>query len=340
MKFEIQLNSGAGAGETRQVAAEGVNWLAALETALRDLDESLPSELSLSLTEDRVSVELHSPDTGWRVRIVQEVDEELTLPEQSSPTGEPEGAAPPRAVPPTSRPRPEPVPTPADLEIAAPEFVQACAQRAFPPPTTVETPADLEIAPVVAPDTFSMDGKYAPGMTTDFLTDAFMKVADLHGNFGANRKAALKYVLETVVQSIEFTGGGVLLTDLNDPSRELWFEAAFGPCADKLDAVRLSMDNGAVGYSAREGVGVNIPDLSTEDRFAADQLLELAEVEIGPLVCMPIQHKRRLHGAFVIFNRKGHRPFTAGEQSVLGYLSGALGEYLAELDDLSPDLED
>jgi GAF domain-containing protein len=173
------------------------------------------------------------------------------------------------------------------------------------------------------------NGKYSPGMTTEILADAFMRAMEIY-DYGEDRHAAMQFVLELATNNVNAAGGAVLLTDINSPNQELWFEVASGEKSNQIMNFRIPMGRGIVGFCAREGVSLLIPDAVQDPRFQDDVMRDVG-ITPGSVLCVPIQHNKRMLGAITLYNRSGERPFTQGELSIVNYLAHTAGEYLIRL---------
>lgn len=174
--------------------------------------------------------------------------------------------------------------------------------------------------------TFQLEGGYAPGLTTDFLTHAFMRLADLFEDFGDDRDGAMAYVEALVLDGIKAVGGGVMLTDINDPQASFWFGRTWGEHAEELMPLQAGANQGIVGYCAKMGVGANLEELGEDGRFQ-DDLLFVVEPDVGPVLCMPMEFKDRLLGMMLVYRRKGEPEYTQSEQSILSYLAFSMADY-------------
>ncbi len=192
-----------------------------------------------------------------------------------------------------------------------------------PPKPSPTGPIGLSISGVAG------GGKYSPGMTTEILADAFMRAMEIY-DYGEDRHAAMQFVLDLALNNVAAAGGAVLLTDINSPNQELWFEVASGPKADELLNFRIPMGQGIIGYCAKEGVSQLIADPAQEPRYENDVLNQVG-LRPGSILAVPVQHQKRMLGTIVMFNHTGERPFTQGELSILNYLAHTAGEYLINL---------
>ena len=229
---------------------------------------------------------------------------------------------PPAPEPLPEPPAPEPQPEPLELEIAAPEPMVLPSEPEAPP-AQHQTPGPVSLQEAAA------EGKYVPGMTTEILADAFMRAIEVY-DYGEDKHAALEFILDLALENVGAESGSVLLTDLNSPKGELWFEVARGPKADEIIKFKVPMGAGIVGFCAQEGVSLLIADVTKDPRFKKDITEEIG-YEPRSILCVPIQHKGRMMGAIELINRAGGRPFTQGELSIINYLAHTAGEYLANL---------
>lgn len=172
-------------------------------------------------------------------------------------------------------------------------------------------------------------GRYQPGQTTEMLADVFMRASEIH-DYGVDRTAAMKFVLELALNDVHAAGGGVMLTDLNSPNQELWFEACDGVGASSLQNLRIPMGQGIVGFYTQQALHQVIPDVAQEPRFQSDVLAQLG-LSIGSLLVAPIAYQERVWGCIMLFNPAGRRPFTQGELSIMNYLAHTAGEYLSTI---------
>ena len=164
-------------------------------------------------------------------------------------------------------------------------------------------------------------------MTTETLANVFMRAMEVYDY--SDKNEAMKFVLELGMKDVSANGGAVLLTDINSPDLVLWFEAVEGPKSEELLNLTVPFGQGVIGYSAQQGVTLVVADVEQEPRYKEDILGRLG-LDIGSLLCVPIQHEKRVYGAVVFYNLKGERPYSQGEASILAYLAHVAGEYLGQ----------
>ncbi|MCB9640270.1 MAG: GAF domain-containing protein [Myxococcales bacterium] len=263
-------------------------------------------------------------------------------PAAAPPAPAPVAVASPPAAPPVA-PKPQPVAPPAPAPVAPPAPAPA-PPVAVAPPAPAPAPAAPPVAPKAAapapapapakqnaqPLSLSdSDGKYKPGMTTEILADAFMRAMEIYDH-GEDRHAAMQFVLDLSMNNVNAAGGAVLLTDINSPHQELWFEVSSGQRADELLNFRIPMGQGIAGFCAKEGINQVIANAQQDPRFQNDILNNIGLIP-GSMLCAAIQHQKRVLGAIQLYNNPGDRPFTQGELSIVAYLAHVAGEYLISL---------
>ena len=264
---------------------------------------------------------------------------EESLPPTAAPTPQPvaapapqPGAAPAPAPEPVAMPVPAPAPVPAPQPVAAPAPQPVAAPAPQPVATPTPAPAQSSSSAISLSDLASggeKSARYSPGMTTEILADACMRAMEIY-DYGEDRHAAMQFVLDLALNNVGATGGSVLLTDINSPNQELWFEVASGPKADEIVNFRIPMGQGIVGFCAQEGVSLLIAEVQQDPRFANDIMKRIGLLP-GSMLCVAIQHQKRVLGAIQLFNNAGDRPFTQGELSIVNYLAHTAGEYLISL---------
>jgi hypothetical protein len=182
-------------------------------------------------------------------------------------------------------------------------------------------------------DLTGVNGQYRPGLTTEMLTGMFMQAIDIY-ECGSDRQAAMQFMLDLIRSDIQILGAAISLTDINHPDKEIWFEAAIGPAAELMLNLRVPSGQGFIGYSVQQGVSLNTPNVQSEPLFAQDVLRDL-DLDIGPVLCVPIICERRIYGAITLYRASQQRPFTQGEVSIINYLTHVIGEYLSQHADKS-----
>jgi diguanylate cyclase (GGDEF)-like protein len=121
----------------------------------------------------------------------------------------------------------------------------------------------------------------------------------------------LSEVLHLVMQKVSelLRAGNWSLLLLDEAARELYFEVAVGPGADRLRATRLPLDEGIAGWVVREGQPVLVDDARSDPRFTA-RFDVLSGVETRSVLAVPLLAKGRTLGAIELVNGDGARAFT------------------------------
>jgi len=158
----------------------------------------------------------------------------------------------------------------------------------------------------------------------EILAQVFEEMQDLFLTQNQDQSAA--FVLEIARKKIPAEAGSVFLADIN--TRELYFAAVYGPTAEKLRGQRLHMTKGLVGFAARQGATIAIPDVRQDTRFC-DEFDQSTSFITRSVMCSPIQYEGRTYGAIEILNRRGGEPFNESEVSVVSYMARQLAEFIA-----------
>lgn len=188
-------------------------------------------------------------------------------------------------------------------------------------PWDVHDPAGIETE-------FAPDGKYIPGTTEPFVTEAFMELADLYGAYGHDRQAAVERSLLYLLRSFDVSGGMVLEQDINDPRKVLMVRAAAGT-AEVLAGQELPLDSGIAGAALRQGAPMDDERLDCPiDEERADPLCE-HQVPAGPILAVPMAGRTRQEGVIVLYRDAGAEPFTESQRDIVQYVASALGHYLS-----------
>jgi len=300
MKFELTIRYPGNEADIKSVLVEETNWFGALQKGIQALGDTIHmQDIHFSILADGHSAEAEELSTGrlFEVRaLITEVSvEELTS--NPPPDEEDEGEIP-------------------FLHANTLEYMKE-----------IDTKDDFEHqTPEVSSKSFSVHGKYETGYTEAFLMDAFMKISNLYEHFASDKEQAMHYVLDLACKGLHTTGASILLTNINDPNPELWFEQSMGHEAEQLKNIRLPVRQGALGLSATQGITLNIQNLQSDPRFTED-LLRSPTLGIGPLVSVPIQSHGQLLGLFVLYKGSTSAPFKQGEVTILEALARSLGEY-------------
>jgi GAF domain-containing protein len=282
---------------TLQVRAE--HWLGAFREAMRLLGREFdPADLVFSLQADGGSAQIDLRQSGERFL--------LSRLEEATPDGAKEAEAAQMA---------KEAETPKAASEAMPQ--KAASDGVFP------TPKKRFL------ESFQMEGKYQPGVTTDMMTDAFMRMAALYDHFGADQKGALAYLFSVLEQSMQWTGGGLLCTDIDDPEALLRWRIAVGPVKEQIMLQTIRMGQGLLGYCALEGVSLHIADCTRDARAKGEVLLSHLP-SLGAMICAPLVYQSQLCGVIYLYREGGAAPFTLGEKNILDYFAAASAEYLGQ----------
>jgi diguanylate cyclase (GGDEF)-like protein len=116
----------------------------------------------------------------------------------------------------------------------------------------------------------------------------------------------LRLVMGKVSELLRPVDWSLLLLD--ESSRQLYYEAAAGPAADRLRSARLPLGEGIAGWVAREGQPVLVDDARGDPRFAPRDAL--ARGETRSVLAVPLLVKQRVLGVIELVNGENARGFT------------------------------
>jgi diguanylate cyclase (GGDEF)-like protein len=115
----------------------------------------------------------------------------------------------------------------------------------------------------------------------------------------------LTVILSTVMDKIGvlFEPNDWALLFLDQKTGALSYEIAVGEGADALKETHPALGEGVVGWVAKEGVPLLVPNLKRDPRFRGADLKRYENVS-GPVICVPLKAKGRTLGVIELFNVK------------------------------------
>jgi len=129
----------------------------------------------------------------------------------------------------------------------------------------------------------------------------------------------LKLIMMEAENLVDAETSGLLLYD--EETEELYFELALGPKGGKLKEVRLSLDQGIAGYSARHRAALNVTDAQNDPRFFK-QADKTSTFTTRNLVAVPMMQQQKLIGILEVLNKKGEKHFSDEDVRILQVLAG------------------
>lgn len=110
-----------------------------------------------------------------------------------------------------------------------------------------------------------------------------------------------------------------------DPERdELFFRVARGGSSVRTKRIRMKVGEGVVGWVARSGEPLLVPDTSRERRFSG-KVDEQTGFRTRSLVALPIRNKGRIVGVLEVLNKRGPHPFDDEDIEVLTLATNQIG---------------
>lgn len=111
--------------------------------------------------------------------------------------------------------------------------------------------------------------------------------------------------------------------EVDHERHEIVFRLARGKGGNKVREVHLSMDEGIVGYVAREGKPLLVADVYQDKRFNS-RVDKYTGFKTRSIICTPIKHKGRLIGVLEVLNKRTE-PFHEDDLEVLTLVSNQIG---------------
>ena len=112
--------------------------------------------------------------------------------------------------------------------------------------------------------------------------------------------------------------------ELDGEQDELFFRVAQGGSEAKTKEIRMKMGEGVVGWVARSGEPLLVPDTSREERFS-DKVDRHTGFKTRSLVALPIRNRGRIMGVLEVLNKRGPHPFDERDVEVLTLAANQIG---------------
>ncbi|MFO0024185.1 MAG: GAF domain-containing protein, partial [Deltaproteobacteria bacterium] len=207
-----------------------------------------------------------------------------------------------------------------------------------PPPAAPAAPAPQPApAPHHAPATPQATGpQQAPAppqapraghapVASERLADAFEGLQDLF--FLQSPLDGTDFVNRLLVELIPCEASSIALYDIN--SNEMRFVSMSGPGGNERKGEAIPTSLGLIGQSLLVyGRCLRIDDVTADDRFDAG-IDGRVGLEVATMLLKPIHLDNRLLGIVQLLNRTNDFSFSSSDESVLGYVTDKLGEFLA-----------
>lgn len=162
---------------------------------------------------------------------------------------------------------------------------------------------------------------FDPGVSREHLIQIIKTLFNIEHIMStiSDLKLLLRLVLEESLELVSAETGSVMLYD--EGTRELYFEVPLGPVGDKLQEIRIGIDEGICGYACRTGESVNVHDTRKDPRFfkAID---DETDFQSRSILAVPMYRKGRLIGVIEVINKRGAEHFTNDDTRILEVLAG------------------
>ncbi len=182
----------------------------------------------------------------------------------------------------------------------------------------------------IAQEMGSLEMGEDPFDVDDVMSDLFMETMDIPE---MDEQEAIEYIMDLSMNTIQAEAGSVILSDINSALSDLYFAAARGEAASKLEDIRIPRGKGVVGFSVQVGCPLAVNDVDKNPNFyraVADKTGFITK----SILCVPIISSERTFGALELINKTGGSDrWSAGEMNVLDFLAQKLAERLQRAHD-------
>jgi GAF domain-containing protein len=103
-------------------------------------------------------------------------------------------------------------------------------------------------------------------------------------------------------------------------TKDLIFEVALGIASDTLEKRKLAAGKGIVGWVAKTGKPVLIPDVSVDSRFDRS-FDEKTGFVTRSMICVPLKIRNEVIGVIQVLNHEDGRPFNEDNMYLLSSIS-------------------
>lgn len=143
-----------------------------------------------------------------------------------------------------------------------------------------------------------------------------MKLYDIGQKITSNIKfnALLEEIMELVKAETSAQSSSLYLID--QEKQELWFKVALGKKGNKVKEIRLKIGEGIAGYVAKQGISLNIKDVTKDARFNNEIAQKIGDKQKSMLTT-PIKFKDTTIGILQLINKKGGRNFTKQDEALV-----------------------
>lgn len=141
-----------------------------------------------------------------------------------------------------------------------------------------------------------------------------------------NSSLDISEVLESSMRSMEemMNAEASSIFELDPDREELFFRVARGDSEASPKEIRMKIGEGVVGWVARSGEPLLVPDTGEESRFS-DKVDRHTGFRTRSIAAVPIRNRGRIVGVLEVLNKRGPRPFDAEDVEVLTLAANQVG---------------
>ena len=112
--------------------------------------------------------------------------------------------------------------------------------------------------------------------------------------------------------------------ELDGKQNELFFRVAHGSSEAKTKEIRMKVGEGVVGWVARSGEPLLVPDTSVEERFS-ERVDRHTGFKTRSIAAVPIRNRGRIMGVLEVLNKRDQHPFDEDDVEVLILAANQIG---------------
>jgi diguanylate cyclase (GGDEF)-like protein len=114
-----------------------------------------------------------------------------------------------------------------------------------------------------------------------------------------NLDSILQTIMEKMAEYFRPDTWSLLMVD--EEKDELYFAIAVGAASEVLSKARLKVGEGIVGWVAKHGQALIVPDVQADPRFSS-RLDEMTRLQTRSVICVPLRSKHRVLGVIQLVN--------------------------------------
>lgn len=127
-------------------------------------------------------------------------------------------------------------------------------------------------------------------------------------------KEVLSKIMELAMEIVGSEAASILLLD--EKTNELVFDVALGEMGEKVEQVRLKLDEGIAGWVAKEKKAIIVNDVSKDPRWT-QRIDYQSDFKTKSMIAIPLIYKGKTLGVVEVINRSDDGDFSEKDLVVL-----------------------